>query len=231
MLSWFEIIQSINTDPKKYLGYPSLQRLFSYLNGYWYAHPNCSRECLDGFNAYIAKQYNINSSHNWPSIIDFFSSDEKDAYNNFICHFNNFTQNKNICDTPQIKSGTEQSVRPLLDIIIEVSYFPEIVLGNPSLERLEAFLRGCGHGEVNYDTRYIDGFNQYIKDRYSIATNKSWAEIISFFSYDDRGAYDNFINNFNDYLSQTAGSFARRITKRSPGERGTILRQPWGERS
>ena len=93
-------------------------------------------------------------------------------------------------------------MKKLHDLILEVSSFPEIYLGKPSLERLYAFIGGFLYQNEAANDSSLDGFTAYIAQKYGIQTDHNWASIIQFFSYDEREAFDSFIMLYKSYCDQ-----------------------------
>lgn len=90
----FDLITKIIARPEIYIGRKSVERLYAFLCGFLYQNEASNDHCLDGFTAYIAEIYGIESDHNWASIITFFSNGEEDAFCIFTKHFMNFVNSK-----------------------------------------------------------------------------------------------------------------------------------------
>ena len=90
----YNLIKTVTDFPELYIGKPSLERLYAFIGGYLFQNEIANDHCLDGFNEYIAEKYQIRSDRNWSEIIQFFSCDEKYAFNKFIQHFEEFTQKR-----------------------------------------------------------------------------------------------------------------------------------------
>lgn len=91
--------------------------------------------------------------------------------------------------------------RTLYDVILEILKRPELYLGEPSLERLYAFLSGFLYQNELADDHCLDGFNEYIADIYRIQVDRNWASIIRFFSNSDQEAFEKFRKYFSDYTN------------------------------
>lgn len=87
----YDMINTVIQRPELYIGKPSLERLYAFIGGYLTGNPGADDHCLDGFNAYISERYHIYTSHNWSSIIQFFSNSDRDAFDLFIKHFQDYT--------------------------------------------------------------------------------------------------------------------------------------------
>lgn len=57
---------------------------------YYMNEQNESTHFLQGFEEWIQIQYDISSSHHWSSILNFFSSDEAEAFDLFYKHLDEF---------------------------------------------------------------------------------------------------------------------------------------------
>lgn len=88
----YKLLMEIRRRPELYLGKPSLDRLYAFINGY----KQCENEegiqsvCLDGFQNYIEEKYDMHTDHNWASIIQFFNSSEDEAFYAFYNHLDNY---------------------------------------------------------------------------------------------------------------------------------------------
>lgn len=94
-------------------------------------------------------------------------------------------------------------MQTLSEMLKKVASFPELYLGSPSLERLYAFISGFLYANEEADDGCLDGFNDYIYNRYHMNTDHNWSSIISFFSNNDQQAFDLFIKHFNDFSAQS----------------------------
>ena len=92
----YELIMRVSDFPEIYLGKPSLERLYAFIGGYLEAKPEADDHCLDGFNEYVSEKYGINSDHNWSGIISFFSTSEKQAFEQFKTLFAEFRNSSGV---------------------------------------------------------------------------------------------------------------------------------------
>ena len=90
MDSLYTVIREIVDFPEIYIGKKSLERLYAFIGGYLHHNTTIDASCLEGFNEYVAEKYRIKTSHNWASIIDFFSNNEDAAFDTFIELFEAF---------------------------------------------------------------------------------------------------------------------------------------------
>ena len=93
----YELLKEIKKRPGLYLGRASLERLYAFINGYKHqdSYSAVQTDCLDGFQKYVEKTYNIHTDHNWASIIQFFSITEEEAFDKFYELLDEFTSSKN----------------------------------------------------------------------------------------------------------------------------------------
>lgn len=94
MQTLHQLIEAIIARPEIYIGKPSVDRLYAFISGFLIGSKEADDHCLDGFNAYIAQKYRLNTSHNWSSILQFFSTSEQAAFDLFVRHFQEFTDLK-----------------------------------------------------------------------------------------------------------------------------------------
>ena len=80
----YELLQGIRICPEKYIGIPSLNLLYAFINGYRHHNKhNAVNDCLDGFNQYVGGKFKMYTEYNWSSIIQYFTDTEKEAFNEF----------------------------------------------------------------------------------------------------------------------------------------------------
>ena len=93
-------------------------------------------------------------------------------------------------------------MKKLFDVIQEVTVFPEIFIGRPSLERLHAFIDGFLYQNEAADDHCLDGFTEFVSRKYGICSDHNWASIIQFFSNSEEEAFASFIRLFSEYCKQ-----------------------------
>lgn len=103
----YHLIIKILERPEIYIGKPSIQRLYAFINGYLHQNELANDHCLDGFNEYIAAHYRIDSDHNWASIIEFYSNTDQNQIDLFKKHFENFTRTRGQGDCSKTGDGSE----------------------------------------------------------------------------------------------------------------------------
>lgn len=77
-----------------YLTSYSIISLKSFLDG-WYqrdANTIVDNDLMDGFQEWVEKKYNVNTSQSWSHIILFYSQDEYDALDRFFELFDSWLQ-------------------------------------------------------------------------------------------------------------------------------------------
>ena len=86
----FELLDKIRERPSLYLGTHSINRLISFLGGYYFYKHSCgiSNSKQDKvwfmFQRWIEKKYSVQTSQSWAQIILFFSIDESKSLENFF---------------------------------------------------------------------------------------------------------------------------------------------------
>ena len=94
------------------------------------------------------------------------------------------------------------------DLLQRIKQRPGMYLGKCSITRLRAFLDGyeTARAELGFpDTeqqQQLDGFQEWIQERYQITSTHGWDSIILFFSVDEKDALDKFFKLLEEFLSQ-----------------------------
>jgi hypothetical protein len=90
----YELLDQIKLRPELYLGMKSLIKLRHFLDGVLHVLAlDEQSDCLDflkGFQEWIEIRYDIDGSHHWSSIINFYASNEADAFDIFFKHLSQF---------------------------------------------------------------------------------------------------------------------------------------------
>ena len=92
----------------------------------------------------------------------------------------------------------------LYTLVKTVTDFPELYIGKPSLERLYAYIGGFLTGNPEGDDHCMDGFNEYVAEKYRLYSDHNWAQIIQFFSPSEEYAFKEFISLFDEFTQQKA---------------------------
>ena len=87
----------------------------------------------------------------------------------------------------------------LYTLIKNIADFPELSIGNRSLERLYAFIGGYLYHNTDVDRSCLDGFTEYVAKEYKISSDHNWASIISFFSNNENEAFEKFVELFDSF--------------------------------
>lgn len=82
---------------------------------------------------------------------------------------------------------------------------PGMHLGRNSLELLKAYMDGWVSAyqelDCNLDLLFFSDFQIYIQDYYKVLSDQSWANIIRFYSVDDREALDLFYLHLDKFIN------------------------------
>lgn len=95
------------------------------------------------------------------------------------------------------------------ELLLKIKARPEIYLGRPSLELLNAFLCGYCYYEEECQGEYqpdcLTGFNQYVQERHGLCTSHDWCGVILFVSYlDDARAFHEFYRELDEFITAKA---------------------------
>ncbi|MGK7900712.1 MAG: hypothetical protein AB4352_04730 [Hormoscilla sp.] len=99
-------------------------------------------------------------------------------------------------------------MQDLYGIIEKIKKAPAMYLGRHSIICLQAFLSGysvakydLGEQETEQERNFRE-FPEWIRQRYNVQTSQSWANIILFYSEDERKALDNFFDLFEEFITR-----------------------------
>lgn len=96
----------------------------------------------------------------------------------------------------------------LYELIHKIKERPGLYLGQRSITRLHAFIGGysLAHHELDVpslETEHMLGeFQEWIYRRFEIGASHSWAQIILFYAEDERDAFQQFFDLFEEFLEQ-----------------------------
>lgn len=90
----------------------------------------------------------------------------------------------------------------LKEVILAIIERPQIYIGKLSVQRLYAFIGGYLFQNEQVNDHCLDGFNEYVANRFSIHTSQNWASIIEFFSMSDQEEFDLFVECFNEFIKK-----------------------------
>ena len=90
----------------------------------------------------------------------------------------------------------------IYELLQEIRSCPEIYLGKPSLERLKVYVDGYTHHSSHADDNdCLNGFQQYVEDRYEQHTDHHWSSIIQFFNLNrEKDAFYEFYTLFDEFI-------------------------------
>ncbi len=97
------------------------------------------------------------------------------------------------------------------EILEKIKNKPAAYLGKPSIICLHAFLSGYNVAQyqlgIPLNTENpLDGFQEWIQQKFGIESSQSWANIILFFSQDEREAIDSFFELFAEFKQSQKSS-------------------------
>lgn len=94
----------------------------------------------------------------------------------------------------------------IYELIQRIRSRPSMYLGKPYITRFKAFLDGYIGARndlgfaLNEQEETLNKFQEWIQSRFKITSSHSWAEIILFYSGDERDALDKFFELFDKFL-------------------------------
>lgn len=92
----------------------------------------------------------------------------------------------------------------LYDVLQNIKKKPSVYLVRPSIICLQAFLSGYNVAQYQLgipltEADPLDGFQEWIQQKFNITSSQSWANIILFFSQDERDALDSFFELWEEF--------------------------------
>jgi hypothetical protein len=116
----------------------------------------------------------------------------------------------------------------LYGLIGKIKKAPSMYLGQHSIICLQAFLSGysvakyeVGEQTTEQERDFIE-FPEWIRQRFNVQTSQSWANIILFYSEDERKALDKFFDLFAEFMDRHSVQKplnAESIAEKASGER------------
>lgn len=210
MTKLYDLIERILETPESFLGRCSVQRLYAFIGGYLEGHPMAEDHCLDGFHDYVLNRYGQNTTHNWASVIEFYSGSERSEMELFQKHFEAFTAlKKQGCEKKSDMGKGITVIMPsqyrlstgLSDLIGLILKRPEIYIGRCSIQRLYAWISGYLYENEALNDHCLDGFDEYLAQYYHIAPAHNWADTIAFFSKNEAAEMELFRKHFLEYTA------------------------------
>ncbi len=102
-------------------------------------------------------------------------------------------------------------MQDLYGLIEKIKKAPSMYLGQHSIICLQAFLSGysiakyTGGQEITAQDRDFMEFPEWIRKKFNVQTSQSWANIILFYSEDERKALDKFFDLFAEFIQRHSG--------------------------
>lgn len=96
----------------------------------------------------------------------------------------------------------------LYEMLNRIKKRPAMYLGKNSIFSLQAFLAGYNGAKREMglspteQEQEFEHFLGWIRKRFNVETNQSWASIILFYSADENKAVDTFFELFDEFLAQ-----------------------------
>ena len=95
----------------------------------------------------------------------------------------------------------------LSELLKQIKNKPSVYLGKASISCLQAFLSGYNVAQYQLgvplkEESALDGFQEWIQERYKITSTDGWDSIILFFSADEKDALDKFFKLLEEFLNQ-----------------------------
>lgn len=134
-----------------------------------------------------------------------------ETYPEEIRNLFSFEEVQEMVDSFTLLDG-RRTVKSLRSVISMVTAYP-MYIGGPSLERLDAFLAGYLYRNEKADDHCLDGFSEFVAQKYEVDSGQEWASIIQSFSSSEQEAFDKFKELFEEYQQVRQVLLHRRIYK------------------
>ncbi|GAA6622624.1 hypothetical protein [Scytonema sp. NUACC26] len=221
MKTFSKLLQDIKDNPVLYLGQPSITCLYAFLVGYLGTLSDLKfvqeASALNGFQQWIQERAKTTVTQSWSGIILFESGSERRAFNSFFKDFEMFLSEQERVESEKTEVGkvfefNEYNLKTRInydfyELLGRIKKRPGMFLGTASITRADMYLRGyiLARREVGLapteQEREFEGFQSWIRERYGIKSNQSWAKIILFYSMDEHEALERFFELFEEYLN------------------------------
>jgi hypothetical protein len=95
MNSLDELIAELKRRPAMYLGSTSIDRLSAFISGWTFARDNSSDiETLASFQRWVAKKFDVTTSHHWDHIIPFYCMNDNEVLSRFFELYEEFKKSQ-----------------------------------------------------------------------------------------------------------------------------------------
>lgn len=222
----FHLLADIQVNYHNYLAFKSIRSLRSFLSGYHYVasaqeiqkEANLKNEDFDKFIYWIAKKYQITSSHSWSSIILLHTEDEIEAFDRFYMLLEEYrTANQELSAIPLTTDKREivkqnyqyeltqpvnvvEYFEDIRDLLKDVKKRPYFYLDSYALSHLYSFLQGYAQAKIDFcmpvgsDEQELSTFLLAIENKLESIKDTTWLKVIIFNSSDEKDALDQFFS-------------------------------------
>lgn len=100
----------------------------------------------------------------------------------------------------------------LYDLIHNIQKRPAMYLGRATIANLRTFIAGYSFArrqmQIPQTTQEheFSNFQTWIQQKYNVAYNQTWDQIILFFSKDENSAFEEFFKLFNEFINNDSVS-------------------------
>lgn len=111
----------------------------------------------------------------------------------------------------------------LYDLIRNIQKRPAMYLGKATIANLRTFIAGYSFARRQMQIsqtsqeQEFSGFQTWIQQKYNVAYNQTWDQIILFFSKDENTAFEEFFQLFNEFTQTNSVSKQQENIKVSSG--------------
>lgn len=225
----WHLYMNVITKPYKYLGEPDINKLDAFYWGMVYFF-----ERSEGMLCYLTedfreflvseKYHEAGGALGDSSIVLYYSKDPKEAFYRFYELLEEFIEiqgelyepfrvrcmpNKN--KDPFIDSSTEKVIWSLI-----YTKRTKIAVGAISLRLLEPFISGVLHSALtikNKSYQLLPGFDEYLRERFSVEEKMNCYEIIQRNSMNDEEAFENYYEWVQDFLKEQTTDYEPVVEK------------------
>ena len=99
-------------------------------------------------------------------------------------------------------ASLEPNPQTLAELIEVISVRTPMYIGEPTIQRLEAFLCGWCYAKQFVSGPDTSTFSHWVQKKYDIQTSHSWASIIRFYEQDDLSATKTAFELFREFFKE-----------------------------